>query len=657
MKNKITIIVLLLFYCSSLSFAQTATQKRAAANALWTNMTYKKSNKDPLRMPAAIPRYVSQVETRTIVPTYEALKETLKELAKENGGMILFKNKGIIKFPLPTATSPISYFNITEDYRTRAQVKTIVIQASGIIFDGQKKSSMFHVRGSLRLIIQDAIFRNASLHPQIANDTWKGKDDKGRVYNLGREGGAAIEVGQIGPNRASLRVRNCRFFNNEIPRFRKMGENHNGAAIRFNSKTTGEIFGCFFKNNVAVTGGAVAGTSVNKLTIINSLFDSNVANSYQTKGGAGYLNVVEGGGAIRVDRTVKPIEIYGSTFKNNSSNVKASTIQVYIRPVAEESGNYPGKKSLVIAHCYFTGNKHHRFPSAINPDRSASQFTGCIVFQTSGVRGSFQGGELVMSNTIFHNNEAGQANIRIQNNFKISNTIFSNTIFLGKRVSNVNSIQTGAVFVHDVYTPSLFDKCIFYNNKPLAGARASDIMFWSNNIESKVSLRNTIFSRTNTNTTIALVHKTLKGGNNQQYTSGVKLPKVSSGYVSEVNPLLRQSFLKNDLIFGQKIWKLKLCTEVASTRGTKNLKECSKARITAVKKVTTEIVLYPNPATNIINIMGATAGKYITVYNIYGQTVLRIKSAGTSNKLPIDNLKSGVYTVFIDGKTLRFIKK
>jgi len=68
-------------------------------------------------------------------------------------------------------------------------------------------------------------------------------------------------------------------------------------------------------------------------------------------------------------------------------------------------------------------------------------------------------------------------------------------------------------------------------------------------------------------------------------------------------------------------------------------------------KAINEIELYPNPATNRINIIGNY--NQAILYNLFGQELLSIKKGKPIN---ISNFKSGTYILSIDNKAYPFVK-
>ena len=60
--------------------------------------------------------------------------------------------------------------------------------------------------------------------------------------------------------------------------------------------------------------------------------------------------------------------------------------------------------------------------------------------------------------------------------------------------------------------------------------------------------------------------------------------------------------------------------------------------------VSDELIVYPNPATDLINIVSSKEIKNISVFNNVGQTVYR----GNETQININNFESGVYIIRIE---------
>lgn len=78
-------------------------------------------------------------------------------------------------------------------------------------------------------------------------------------------------------------------------------------------------------------------------------------------------------------------------------------------------------------------------------------------------------------------------------------------------------------------------------------------------------------------------------------------------------------------------------------------------------KANEQIKVFPNPATNIINVLGLqnSSDALITVSDIYGNTVLQHQWAIKNNALniPIANLEKGIYLVSIQSKEISVQRK
>ena len=70
------------------------------------------------------------------------------------------------------------------------------------------------------------------------------------------------------------------------------------------------------------------------------------------------------------------------------------------------------------------------------------------------------------------------------------------------------------------------------------------------------------------------------------------------------------------------------------------------------------IILYPNPATNKINLEGVNPGNQIIIYNILGTIVLTHNATTENETIDVSNLGDGWYQVYNEGKEkITFIKK
>jgi hypothetical protein len=84
------------------------------------------------------------------------------------------------------------------------------------------------------------------------------------------------------------------------------------------------------------------------------------------------------------------------------------------------------------------------------------------------------------------------------------------------------------------------------------------------------------------------------------------------------------------------------------------------AKIATVSgKAITEIKLYPNPTTSILNVSSVSENATFKVYNLLGQTVMNGRIS--NNSINVSNFTAGVYIIEVTDKevtsTNRFIKQ
>ncbi len=547
MKKVFTFLFLILLLLPLLSIGQIVTECNGVINPsdrLWVDFAQNPAR--PGVLPSAVPANINYpgLTKKTINASYSELKAAIEELVANKGGVISFKNTG---------SGKTIFFNEAIEISNSPSKPCVTILIQGgdkVTFNGKDKSSIFVIRKSVKVIVQNAVFKNCTLTRQIVQNR--------RNF---RVGGGAIEV----TSGAALRVYGCRFLENRVAEwddtpgggYDGVGENQNGAGIRFNFHSTGEVFKSTFENCRAVTGGAIGATSINKLTIMDCNFTDNTSTAYNTKS-SNRRRVVEGAGALRVDRTAKPLEIYRTTFKGNAANLKASVMEVFIRPLRDrarkETGPYPGLSTfaLVIDGCTFEDNTYYNFRGANDPERG-DFFSGCMLFHGGKLDANFRGAKMKITNTKFIGNEAGESNVRSFLGFEIRNTLFANTKFLRLKGKN-GKFKTGKgalALRSEIPGRGLIDNCTFYNNEPnpqdpVIRGIASDIFFW-NGQDAKYTLNNSVFYRKNKNSRIRQVSEPMKGSGNNQFVPGVDLSAfadVSRSRVTRTNPNI-QGNVKN----------------------------------------------------------------------------------------------------------------
>lgn len=69
----------------------------------------------------------------------------------------------------------------------------------------------------------------------------------------------------------------------------------------------------------------------------------------------------------------------------------------------------------------------------------------------------------------------------------------------------------------------------------------------------------------------------------------------------------------------------------------------------------TNVVLYPNPASDVLNINNYEGE--VTIFDALGRAVVFAEINATQNQIAVSELVAGVYFVVIDGKTIRFLKR
>ncbi|WP_282080377.1 T9SS type A sorting domain-containing protein [Aquimarina algiphila] len=518
MKKVLTILAIALpLLFTQLAVGQVVTECNGVvnpSNRLWADFEQKPNN--PKQLPVQIPKNINYpgLVKKEIEPTYNALKTAIDDLVANKGGVISFKNVGSGK--------TISFNEVIPIWVRPASKPCITILIEGdnkITFDGGKKSSMFYIRSSVKVVIQNTIFKNAKLTKQVVND---GSNT--------REGGGAIEV----TAGAAVRVYGCTFLDNSVTEYNGVGENKNGAGIRLNYHSTGEVFKSVFRNSRARFGGAIGATSINKLTIMDCLFEKNTALSY---------------GAIRVDRTAKPIEIYRTTFKENDARETASVMEVFIRPLRDngaETGPYPSPSgfALIIEDCVFENNGYD-YPNGASLPEKGDFFAANIMFHGGSTNNNFRGARMKINNTTFVGNEVGESNIRAHMGFEITNTIFANTKMVRLRTeNNVFRGGKGALTLRGgIPNQGVINNCTFYNNEPnpddpVNRGLATDIFFWDGD-DAKYVVNNCIFYRKNKNSKLPQVSKPVKGSGHNQFIPGVNMvsfPKASNSSVNITDP-------------------------------------------------------------------------------------------------------------------------
>ena len=629
-----------------------------AANSLWFNFA---SNP---RKPSIQPRKITYADIRkkplldkiTVDLNQASLQKGINRLLQKkskdcatclgNGGVISFKSKGVLKVN--------SLITLPRQYQSKDRFydRTILIEAYGVTFDAQNKTSIFFIDNNVRLIIQNATFQNARFSKNLVSA-------KEFSRRKGAGGGAIVTKGK-----ASIRAHGCTFLNNKVTFSKGMDtggnistENYNGGAIRLENYSNAEIFDCYFKGNEGITGGAIGGSSINKLTIVNSLFENNISTGYKDNRpfGVRKFYVQEGAAAVRIDRTVETIEVHGSSFIGNKANNKVSTFVVFGMAAA---GKSKPSLTLNIDNCFFSKNGDYKFKG--EPFNKGQDRTG--VLSTLLFHAGEENVRMKMTNTVFDNNEVGQANVRILGAFDFSKVTFSNTKF------HKAPFMNAAVWLQLVTSASSFDNCVFLNNRSNGKSTntrvGSEIAGWNHTSANRVVLKNSSFYGVGGNSPLVGIAETkftkFRSNNSINNVFFVKnfnnskrnLEPVSSKGFINTNPNLKWTNFSRYYNTAKK--QIKAVTYV---RG--NLDRAVSAKRTTEVR---EVKLYPNPATNnIINLRGSNLrGEIVIKSTLVKEPLLRYNNKQLNNAtIDISSLPSGkTYVVFVNGRWFeRFVKK
>ena len=76
-----------------------------------------------------------------------------------------------------------------------------------------------------------------------------------------------------------------------------------------------------------------------------------------------------------------------------------------------------------------------------------------------------------------------------------------------------------------------------------------------------------------------------------------------------------------------------------------------------VPSVNNQLIVYPNPCRDRLQIEGVEEGEKISIYNLQGQLVRQNVGCKVQNYLPIEDLSSGVYILKYGDRMARFIKE
>lgn len=78
---------------------------------------------------------------------------------------------------------------------------------------------------------------------------------------------------------------------------------------------------------------------------------------------------------------------------------------------------------------------------------------------------------------------------------------------------------------------------------------------------------------------------------------------------------------------------------------------------TAIDQISASFAIYPNPATDVINVSGCAEGDRIDVYSISGKRIFSTKATGQQTTINLSSLSKGQYIVVVNGRSMTLIKK
>lgn len=82
------------------------------------------------------------------------------------------------------------------------------------------------------------------------------------------------------------------------------------------------------------------------------------------------------------------------------------------------------------------------------------------------------------------------------------------------------------------------------------------------------------------------------------------------------------------------------------------------AKVEAEKVITNaDFKMYPNPASDIVTLQGVSVDDEIIVLDNNGKKWIKIKAKAEVEIIPIDHLKSGIYTISINGTNKKLVKE
>ena len=350
--------------------------------------------------------------------TFTALQKKINEASE--GSIIILEND-------------YSYNRDFEDNNGVKISKSLTINGNGHVIDGLSKSSLLHVSGAKRVVLNNITFKNGIKNDNHAVEVMDADYFKlngcNFVNNKGAMGGA-VRIDDV--NTSS--IVECKFENNEAI--------NSGGAIRIFEVNNSSFVGCsFVNNNIDQYGGAILFWHANHASIVECNFTSNRAGEY--------------GGAVCSFDSGR-LSVAGCSFEDNvGGNAGAIILLNVIHSTFDE--------------CRFVDNNVSEGGGAVILDEcNVSSFNNCSFSNNSANDGgsifSTHSNNLSFVGCDFSNNYAekdgGAMVLGHIDSFSVDGCSFVNDM--------ASSGNGGVIFSYDV-TNSSFEDCSFKVNRGMAG--------------------------------------------------------------------------------------------------------------------------------------------------------------------------------------------
>jgi uncharacterized protein YjdB len=89
--------------------------------------------------------------------------------------------------------------------------------------------------------------------------------------------------------------------------------------------------------------------------------------------------------------------------------------------------------------------------------------------------------------------------------------------------------------------------------------------------------------------------------------------------------------------------------DASGTKGTKEIKITHQSPTAAIENSASLLAVFPNPASDYIQLKNMNSNSVVSVFNMTGQLVIS-KNVNVDSKIDISSLKNGIYTVRIENK-------